>query len=366
MFCLRLREFGLLGCSLALAISVNAMTVKINTDSAKAVLVALQNPSLSHEDSLAIAGMYGNQGIIQKLNEFKIPANTQSFADALYAAAHGAKVQDPTEGSFYFDSVKPKVPQLLALLDEISANPVNFQQAIERRIAMFTPRDADIHLQGYIVAGGDGGGYAFDGTDFFMNIGMDDDFVLAKIVTTHEMYHAVQGAFAKERDGLANAATSRKRPTEQSCSDTAQLFGDLYREGSATYVEDFSLLASSHAEVAQRQQIDMNDGLLHIHTSASLLEMSVISLDAVKAVPYDDVYDVGFYGHGTLYSIGYVIAKAIAEDDGPQALAGYLKKPSSQFLLRYTQLPKYGLDQNHPKLGLNTLAAVNRLANDCR
>ena len=63
--------------------SANATPVAINAD-AKGVLDALRNPALTRDASLRIAAMPGNQAIIRKSNEFKIPANTQNFADALY------------------------------------------------------------------------------------------------------------------------------------------------------------------------------------------------------------------------------------------------------------------------------------------
>jgi len=243
----------LLGCTLW-ANSASATTVAMNTDSAKAVLEALQDPFLSHDASLKIAALPGNQGIIRKLNEFKIPANNQNFAEALYDSAHGETVTDTTEQSFYFDLVKPKIPQLSKLLAEIAANPKAFQQQIEQRISLFTPIGADIRLQGYIVAGGDGGGYAFGDTDFFLNIGMIDEFAVVKGVTTHELYHAVQGAFAKERGSVETPlSTKRLSRAQQSCVNIAQLFANVYEEGSAMYVEDVSLLQNAQSEIGLTQ-----------------------------------------------------------------------------------------------------------------
>jgi hypothetical protein len=80
------------------------------------------------------------------------------------------------------------------------------------------------------------------------------------------------------------------------------------------YVEDISTLPKSHSESALRQLVDINDGLAHIHSSVTLLELSIVGLTASDPVPFDDVYDVGFYGHGALYNIGYVMAKAIVEN----------------------------------------------------
>jgi hypothetical protein len=162
-----------------------AITITVNSDSAKSVLLALEDPSLTHEEALRIAKMTGNQGIIRKQNEFKIPVTSESFANALWAAAHGQRVTDPTETALCFDIVKPKAAKLLALTSEIEANPQAFQESIEKRIALFTPPGSEIRLQGYVVAGGDGGGYAFGGTEFYLNLEFMDDVAVAKTTTTH-------------------------------------------------------------------------------------------------------------------------------------------------------------------------------------
>lgn len=355
--------FALFGW-VAPAYAASGITATMNTGAAHAVLDALRNPTLSRESSLQIARLPGNQGIIRKLNEFRIPATTQSFADALYCSAHGVKAADATEQSFYFDDVKQKHAEIAALLRQIEGNPAAFQSAIEQRIASFSPPGARIHLQGYIVAGGDGGGYAFGDTDFYLNIGFGSELPVAKGAATHELYHAVQGAFAKEREAGQENADAR---IGQACQNAARLFNNLYEEGSATFVEDISLLSGAQTQQGLRMKEDMADGLKHVRSSASLLEMSILSLRAPNdPMSYHDVYEVGFYGHGILYNIGYVMAKAIVERDGPQGLAAFLKQPPSRFLLHYTELPKYGADADHPRLGPNTVAAANQIAHGCR
>jgi hypothetical protein len=187
-----------------------------------------------------------------------------------------------------------------------------------------------------------------------------DDMAVAKTVTTHELYHAVQGAFVGDRGAAGETPTHQR-----ACANIAHLFANIYEEGSATYVEDVSTLAQSHSESAIKQLNDINEGLSHLLESATLLEMSVVGLNATEAVPFDDVYAVGFYGHGVLYDIGTAMARAIAESDGPQGLAAFLKLPPYRFALRYTQLSKYGTDKDHPKLGPNTVHALNQLAGGC-
>lgn len=363
-----LRRFlytGILACGSlgAVAQQPPALTVKIHTEDARATLLALEDPALTHERAIKIAAMYGNQAALRKLHEFNIDSTTEDFADALYAAAHGQSVTTRTQKALLFSIVQPKVKQLLTLLDQIESDPANFQKLIEQRIATFTPPGANLRLQGYVLAAGDGGGYAFGDTNFFLNIGLVDDLVLAQSVTTHEMYHAVQGAFAASRKTDFSSATPA---AQEACRNLDQLFANLYEEGTATYVADPSLIPKSHSESAARMLADLNAGLEDIHGSATLLEMSVLSLSAPNPIPYDKVYGIGFFGHAVLYSIAYVMSKDIADAEGAQGITQALEQPPYKFVLRYASLPAYGKDKGHPALGPNTLDAARRLANGCR
>ncbi|MFC6645437.1 DUF5700 domain-containing putative Zn-dependent protease [Granulicella cerasi] len=349
-----------------LAVSARATTVSIDSKAASATLTALQNPKLTRQESLAIAEMRGNQGVLRKAHEFKVGVTTQSFADALFDAAHGIAPHNKEEAYFLFDMIKPKAPALLKLVDEIQQSPERFQQPIQSRVAEFSPVDLQLPLEGYIVAAGDGGGYAFGSTDFYLNIGIMDELIVARTTIAHELYHAVQGAFAKESGRVGDLPDLTGMSSErQSCLKTKQLFTNLYEEGSALYVEDITLLQQAQSSIGKRQEADLTDGIKHVSTSVSLLEMSVIALNAAHPMAYDDVYDVGFYGHGVLYNFGYVIALGIAEKDGPQGLAKYLKLPPEKFVLRYTQLKQYGRDKQHPALGAETLRAAQSLPRFC-
>ncbi|SEB40322.1 DUF5700 domain-containing putative Zn-dependent protease [Terriglobus roseus] len=348
--------------------NAKAVVVAMNADSATAVLTALENPALSREECLRIAAMPGNQGVIRKSREFGFDTNTQNFADALYASARGIAPKDSLARSYYFDIVKQKTPQIRALIRQINANPDNFQGAIQKRLAPFTPQGTDLPLQGYIVAAGDGGGYAFGGTDFYLNLGNMNDFLSARVTTAHELYHAIQGVFATSRGSFGDLPLLEGlSKTTQACLKTKQLFSNLYEEGSAVYVQGSgpSELDNGTSEIANRQKADLEDGIRYARANASLLEMSVISLNAPEAMPYDDVYRVDFFGHGFLYSTAYLMAKAIVDQDGPGGLSALLELPPEQFILRYTQLRAYGKGNDHPKLGSNTIQAARSLPKVC-
>jgi hypothetical protein len=67
-------------CLVILAEAAFATTATIHTDDARSTLLAMQNPSLTREDAATIAKMHGNQGILRKLHEWKIPSTTETFA----------------------------------------------------------------------------------------------------------------------------------------------------------------------------------------------------------------------------------------------------------------------------------------------
>jgi hypothetical protein len=117
--------------------SSRATTVTIHTEDARATLKAMQDNTLTRAEATKIAIMHGNQAVIRKLQEFKIPATAQTFATALYAAAHDQAARRLAEQAIGLDHVKPKTALLVALLDEIETHPRNFQQPIEQRIALF-------------------------------------------------------------------------------------------------------------------------------------------------------------------------------------------------------------------------------------
>ncbi len=327
-------------------------SVTIDFAAARAVLSAVGNPRLTRDDALRIARLEGNQGLIRKEISYGRPATGESLADALLAAAQGHAPQAPFQ--FHFDRLKPRAEALTALINRIEKEPSAFRDWVVKRVAAYGLPDSDVSLSGYLVAGGPSGGFAFSEPKFYLNLAYFDEFDTARVVMAHELYHAVQGAEAGE-----------SAPLPKACQSTAQLFGALYEEGSASFVGDVLLLQGIEAPGAKKMLDEMQGGLNNINNSITLLELSVAGLSAPNPVPYDDVYALGFYQPEILYKLGYVMAKAIAADEGSLALAKHLKQPGYAFTSHYLALPKYGADRDHPKLGINTRAAVERLGKGC-
>ena len=357
---------------LALAIvicctSACAEQVKVDSASARAVLKSVQATDLSPEKALEVCGMPGNQGLVRKENSYGRPATLQNCADALRAVAQGG-TPDPAF-QFKFGDVKARAIQLTALLDKIEANPVTFQQWVTARVKQFSPRDSTVSLSGHLVAGGASGGFAFGEPEFYLNIAYFDDFDVARVVMAHELYHAVQSAFATGQHVWWTAQGAEKGvygALARQCSTTNDYFDALYGEGTASYVGDPLLLSDASGDKPKKMITEMEDGVKHPRNSVTLLELSITGLNAPDPVPFDQVYALGFYVPEIEYKLGYLMAKAIAKEHGDEAIAALLKQPPYAFTSMYVSLPEYGKDDEHPKLGPHTVAALKRLQDGCQ
>jgi hypothetical protein len=350
------------------AAPARAMDVTLDTASARMVLQALRNPALDRSQALAVAKLPGNQGLVQKAISYHVDATTETVADALVAAAHGIASDTPTANAMHFDRVKLKSDALLALITRIEDQPDRFQAWVVQRVGQFSPKNAPLHIVGYLIAGGNSGGFAFDDPKFYLNLEYFSEFDPARVVMAHELYHAVQAAHAADHDDTwlkPASPTAAGKARQRSCADLANLFASLYDEGSASYVGDPLLLDPQSGPLAKQHHDELAEGLNSPKAHRTLLELSVIGLQAPQPVPFEDVYALGFYVPEPLYKLGYAMAKAIATDEGAAALTGFLDQPGYRFALHYTRLPLYGKDRAHPALGPHAVDAIHRLDAGC-
>ena len=355
------------GLLLACAACVSGAQVTVDSASARAVLSSLGDAKLTAQRALEICALPGNQGLVRKENSYGRKATTQSCADALLAVAQG-RAPDPAF-RFRFEVIKPRAVQLSALLDRIEADPVMFQQWVTARVNRFSPQSPAVPIVGYLVAGGTSGGFAFGQPQFYENLNYFDEFDVARVVMAHELYHAIQGAYAGSQKNWWSEKEAEHGPDHvlaKQCSTNDDLLSALYEEGTASYVGDPFLLRDAKGAGSKKMLTEMEQGIAMVRSSVTLLELSFTGLNAPDPVPFDEVYALGFYVPETEYKLGYVMAKALATDRGDAALTELLKQPPYAFTAEYMRLPKYGQDEDHPKLGPNTTAAVERLRAGCR
>ncbi len=346
----------------------HALDVKVDTASARAVLKALANPALTEAEALSVAKLDGNEGLIRKQKSYALTVTEDVFAKALVAAAHGQAVDDRAAKSLAFDDVKSKSAGIGKLLDRIDASP-DFRKWVIDRVTQFTPAGKTIEVEGYLIAGGQSGGFAFGEPKFYLNLAYVSEFEIAKIIMAHELYHAVQGALQSPDEKTLDdfdSANFTGTADARKCIETHSLFSNLYAEGTASYVGDILLLAPGSGAFGDKSLQDFKDGMKRLRASATLLDLSVIGLNAATPAKYDDVYALDFYTPEILYKLGYTMARAIAAADGASGLASFTEQSSYAFAERYAQLPLYGKDADHPALGANTLAAIARLKAGCK
>ena len=341
------------------AVKAPGVTVTVDSNSTKAVLGAVLNPGLTMTDALRIAALPGNQGLIRKARSYGRPGTDALFAEALMAAArHDDTASDP--GKFNFGRVRDHVAQIQATLTKLEDPAANLLSSVKARISEFTPSDVGGHVTGYLIVGGTSGGFAFGDPEFFLDLDRFPSAALATTVMQHELFHAVQGIARTSRLwSTASAACMAKIPHSEELS---RLFASLEMEGSASLVGDVAAMPAGidTASDEQRKKALRNVGM--VGRSVTLLELSTHGLNTGAQVSYDNIYELGFYGDEVLYALGYVIARAIAAEQGKSAIAELTGRPGALFVQRYRNLKSYGKSDAVPALYPETLRSADQLA----
>lgn len=346
----------LTGASVAMAAPVE---VKFDVETARAVLAAVQNPDLTRDQAVIVARLPGNQGLVRKEKSYGADTDVARLADALMAAAHG---QPPPAGDrYHFDQVRRDAPAIAKALTDLTAPDAHTLDLVKQRLALFVPPRVHGEVAGYLILGGNSGGFAFGEPVFYLNLQMYPSAGVARVILAHELYHAVRG-LAEPEPALTSKLEQcgRRYPAGK---DMASLFDDLSNEGIASYVGDVLVLPQDGDPIAAKQRDHLDLNIQRVSRSATLLELSVHALTTRSALTYDDIYALDFYGDEILYALGYVMAKAIAEERGPAAVADLIDRPGGDLLLAYAGLKSYG-GKNTPKLYPETLEWARKLQ-DC-
>jgi Putative zinc dependent peptidase (DUF5700) len=330
----------------AVSLSAPALAkITIDTSAARETLKALLQPKLTKAQALAIADIPGNQAMIRKLNSLDKDekASRHTFADTLVEVAHGL----PPSRGYGFKTARDNSATLLALLDKIERDPKEFQGWVTERVLRYSPKGLNINGTGYIIVGGWSDGFAFDDSNFYLNLSVfEGDLVGTRLTLSHELYHVVQNV---ARANLAKTISfgfdsenylSLPKGSQRDCYAVQSFFGSLMSEGTATYVGDPDLLPlEGKYPLLQRQrtQAIYND----MSGMSTLLEMSLAAITGAEPTSPDDVYAFNFYGRGgtmqgpPMYDLGYVMAKAIVQRDGDASLGALIGKPPEAFVKRY-------------------------------
>ena len=347
----------LLGLACATAAGAQTVEVKLDAETARAVLAAVQNPGLTHEQALAIAHMPGNEGLIRKQKSYGVAADEGQLTDALMAAAHH---EATAAGDRYaFDKVRDNAPAISKALADLMDPDTHTLDQVKRRLALFTPPRVHGVVSGYLIAGGGSGGFAFGEPDFYLNMARFPSAPFARVILAHELYHAVRGLAAPHLVARDRHEQCVGRFTAG--KDLNALFEDLADEGIASYVGDVLAAPPGDDAIAAEQYKHVSTNVRWVTRSSTLLELSVHALTTGSSLSYDDIYALGFYDDEILYALGYLMAKAIATERGPEAVADLIDRPGSAMVLAYAALKSYGAGKETPKLHSETIEWAKKL-----
>lgn len=348
---------AMLACLFASVAQAQGLEVKLDVEQARAVLAAVRDPGLTRARALEIAKLPGNQGLIRKAHSYGRPADDALLAEALLAAAQ--RRASEVDAYFRFTDVRDAADRIAPVLDVLADPASGALDEVRARIARFTPARVTGRVTGYLVVGGTSGGFAFGEPEFFLNLARYPSAGLAKTILAHELYHGVQGlaaALRPQRD--ASKACLAKMPEAK---ELGQLYNSLIEEAGASYVGDVLALPADDAG-AKADRDRAQRGVNLVSRSVTLLGLSTHSLARNGPAAYDDIYALGFYGDEILYSLGYVMMRAIAKEAGDGAVAELIDQPGAALITRYAGLAGYGRDKAIPALDAPTVAWAKRIA----
>jgi hypothetical protein len=332
------------------------LAVKLDVDSARAVLAAVRNPALTRDQALAVARLPGNQGLIRKVRAYNRPADEGRLAEALLSAAQ--RRPSEADADYRFAEVRAAADKILPVLDALSGPESDVLDRVKARIALFTPARVKGAATGYLIVGGRSGGFAFGEPEFFLNLARYPSAPLASAIMAHELYHAVMGLAAGLRP--ANPAAEKCLAAIPEAEALGRLYDSLRDEGMASHVGDVLGLTGDEP-VVKAARDKTQRGIDMVGRSVTLLALSTHALTSGSTIAYDDIYGLGFYGDEILYSLGHVMVRAIARDQGDAAVAELIDKPGAMMIVRYAALTGYG-KAGAPALDPRTIEWARRLA----
>ena len=336
------------------------VSVVIDTSEATAVLQALRNPWLTNDQALEIARLPGSQGLIRKAISYDRPASDALFARALAAAAHQEPAFKDTS-EFHFNAVRNDAAQTSRVLAMLGDPKLHLLADIKARVAMFTPANLSGTVTGHLVLGGAAYGFALGEPGMYLDLEHVQSATLAPAIFKHELFHSVQ-ILAKSRNPPSKQMTSCLT-NKPHAKDIELLLNALSMEGTASYVGDLLALPAEGLDgPTTKERADFAQIVDQRKQHITQLELSVHGLATNAAVTWQEVYAAGFNGDQSFYGIGYVMAKAMAQQQGNGAIAEVISQTGVDFVLRYAKLTGYGKNNDVPALGQETVAWAEQIA----
>ena len=308
------------------------LVLEADPASADGLLQAFTKGSITDAELQRLEALPATRAMIQKTHQFNPDATSERFESTLRAVI-ARQALKPEQDPFAFSRLARHLADIDTLLKAIDQRGGQFGQDVYQRLMSYVPGGLDMHITVHFTLGGTSDGWAVGDKDFYLALDyFGSDYQGLVVLTSHEVYHLVQGHLMPETESKATEITRR---------NVDNLLIQTYMEGTATVVGDPTQVQDGGTWIKwfTGKYASNQD---HIADDFGLFNTMLYRAAHDPSVDYDRLYSLGFSGGlgSAVYFVGYDIAQAIMEYQGRAALAGYLRKPARDFFVTYLDLCK--------------------------
>jgi hypothetical protein len=310
------------------------INISIDIESAQAITQVL---SLKKADTLhlrKIAGLYGNQQLIQKVKGYS-GAGEDIFLSTLKEIIETGAIKE--NDPYNWKLVKTKLPEIQKLLEYINTNKESFINDVKAIIQPFTPASLNAEARACFLAGGGSLGFTI-GDDPTFNVALQkigNDLKGLQYLVAHELYHSLQSI------GQATRIYQKDRQIPYAAKATYFQLYNLWAEGIATFVGDMSKIKVTGSFSKEQHELHTKNSDRR-YQNFQLLEAMLYRQFHDSTADHQSIYDIGFSTafDETSYFVGYEMARQLVKHQGNKVLADLLFKDPIRFITEYIELYK--------------------------
>jgi hypothetical protein len=335
-----MKAIGLVCALCLLLVSARAQNIKVTIDneSGKAIIAALSKNKISDAEIERIAALEGNRALINKMTSLGLVDAENVFKRTLGEVIRTGRVS--AKDDFRWNNVKSKLPLINLMAERITRDQTALITDLNRLISDYTPPDLQGDVRARLLVGGWSLGFLVD-NDPTLNIALekvDDDYEGLKYLLAHELYHSIEAlGDARRKKSLVKMET---QPPVNIVNAYILAF-NIYNEGAATYVGDFTKIKEPN-KFSKAQQLEYERNANRTRQNFALFEALLYRAYHDETADGDQLYSIAFttsYEEAGYY-VGYRMAQIIEQAEGKAALAGFVNKSPLEFFAKYIEIYK--------------------------
>ena len=287
---------------------------------------------LSESDFDELIQLEATQAYLRKLAAFFSGIDEASFKKSLEAAATGHPLQNDR---YMFERVLKAIPYAKELLSRVSTKEDELTKDATALLEQYTPEDTNLKVTVYMILGITGGGWTFDDepNSFYVDFSsFKDDIYGLTYLSAHELFHLIQYRFMQ--------------PSPSKSKKVEYVLDQMLREGSATYVADFTKISVPGYYVDFSKK-EYQRNFRRMESNFALFESLIYQVKNDATSNIDLIYNIGLSGmyQSPLYYVGYHMIKQIEKYSGREAVIALFKAAPKKMVLAYHELSiKYGVE----------------------